>query len=104
MRISDWSSDVCSSDLDDGLDLAHALAGVQRHRFEIAAPRTQRRIGTEQVDRPSFLVADHARGAERIAFRTASDAIGAPATLCITRPFDLKTLNSPMVYRYSHKH
>src|SRR3546814_1489965 len=31
MRISDWSSDVCSSDL-DGLDLfAIELAGVRRH-------------------------------------------------------------------------
>src|SRR3546814_13628935 len=33
MRISDWSSDVCSSDLHDG----DALPGAPEHRFNAAA-------------------------------------------------------------------
>src|SRR3546814_3824445 len=39
MRISDWSSDVCSSDLVDrhrAEDVAAALGGIHHRRFEIA--------------------------------------------------------------------
>src|SRR3546814_1547051 len=32
MRISDWSSDVCSSDLEHGVAVAHALEGVGENR------------------------------------------------------------------------
>src|SRR3546814_16166673 len=43
MRISDWSSDVCSSDLDDALDLAQWLQPgygdlYRRHRSLFRAP------------------------------------------------------------------
>src|SRR3546814_13326136 len=34
MRISDWSSDVCSSDLLDHLALGHMGRTVERHMFE----------------------------------------------------------------------
>src|SRR3546814_14103385 len=47
MRISDWSSDVCSSDLD--LDPGHIrrLALIRRH--------TQRRVALEMFDRAEIL-------------------------------------------------
>src|SRR3546814_13668027 len=43
MRISDWSSDVCSSDLDRG--------GVREQRDALAFERSQkRRVGEQAVD------------------------------------------------------
>src|SRR3546814_11416089 len=55
MRISDWSSDVCSSDLD--LDPGHIrrLALIRRH--------TQRRVALEMFDRAEIL----ARGESHVA-------------------------------------
>src|SRR3546814_2191291 len=36
MRISDWSSDVCSSDLIDGVEVGQfAIAGLQRRSVEL---------------------------------------------------------------------
>src|SRR3546814_19151407 len=54
MRISDWSSDVCSSDLNDGRALLHAARGVYRRG---QARRTDR----SRVSR----LADHGRGIRR---------------------------------------
>src|SRR3546814_20475612 len=38
MRISDWSSDVCSSDLDQGFSCAHALAAHTYKAVVAVAP------------------------------------------------------------------
>src|SRR3546814_4747984 len=38
MRISDWSSDVCSSDLDQGFSCAHALAAHTYQAVVAVAP------------------------------------------------------------------
>src|SRR3546814_12989311 len=51
MRISDWSSDVCSSDLQDV-----AGSGVDRQRLDIL-----RTIGVTETDRPWWRCADGAR-------------------------------------------
>src|SRR3546814_7849392 len=59
MRISDWSSDVCSSDLAQRLRMAHRLADVvaplQPHqrianRQEIFADDHQPRFGQQEMD------------------------------------------------------
>src|SRR3546814_8451997 len=46
VRISDWSSDVCSSDLveqlDHGLEVGHRLRGVVEHDVELVAVGAQR--------------------------------------------------------------
>src|SRR3546814_15436515 len=39
MRISDWSSDVCSSDLDQFEAVAGLPVVIRPHRFVIAGPR-----------------------------------------------------------------
>src|SRR3546814_16799074 len=47
MRISDWSSDVCSSDLDDGTPLNYTLVNINdwcKNTFEVAS---QLRINTD---------------------------------------------------------
>src|SRR3546814_17318330 len=44
MRISDWSSDVCSSDLDDHWLPRRLRADPARHRLGTAAPVADRRI------------------------------------------------------------
>src|SRR3546814_3584582 len=53
MRISDWSSDVCSSDLRD--ILAHlvsgAVAGDGEHQWPVVAAGTKRQVERTQVDR-----------------------------------------------------
>src|SRR3546814_6413558 len=59
MRISDWSSDVCSSDLDDDQSLAHApvpqlrrisVAGLCRASISARSTRSEeRRVGKECV-------------------------------------------------------
>src|SRR3546814_12367974 len=41
MRISDWSSDVCSSDLERHLVDHRAAAVPRRHRLEDVAPRPE---------------------------------------------------------------
>src|SRR3546814_12004754 len=56
MRISDWSSDVCSSDLKDAVDrrIERRAAGDERKRVEIALYRQmrwQRRVGPGGIDR-----------------------------------------------------
>src|SRR3546814_9797588 len=49
MRISDWSSDVCSSDLQPSCqppgDLRHGKAGGERHDLEGRDPARHERIG-----------------------------------------------------------
>src|SRR3546814_2318221 len=37
MRISDWSSDVCSSDLDEGLEVAETGDALVRRRLVLVA-------------------------------------------------------------------
>src|SRR3546814_9348459 len=59
MRISDWSSDVCSSDLQDllpvrpPLDLLHALAGNDRDRA-----RRRRSLGLGRMVKVGILVVE----------------------------------------------
>src|SRR3546814_11717123 len=55
MRISDWSSDVCSSDLRDGFWLARWLRarGIETHVIHstsIPVPRTHRRPKSDRLD------------------------------------------------------
>src|SRR3546814_1432818 len=54
MRISDWSSDVCSSDLPD--DLALEMAGLGRR---LAAAVAFERIGVEVVLGETVFLDDH---------------------------------------------
>src|SRR3546814_2875999 len=58
MRISDWSSDVCSSDLftNSGVDQGHALAQAFAHRtFDAGVPHHYRALA--EVGRHDFRVA-----------------------------------------------
>src|SRR3546814_18080268 len=62
MRISDWSSDVCSSDLLRHVKLEQAVAGLQGHLPELAhvpgAHDQPARIGIapDLVDQPAHLI------------------------------------------------
>src|SRR3546814_11836430 len=106
MRISDWSSDVCSSDLSAlsrkgrpgkagqgracGLDdLAHALrsrhdggdgAGnlprKERHRLQVAGGGPQRRVGADAIERPAVFAGDLL---SRQALRVVTEEIGSEA-------------------------
>src|SRR3546814_3651960 len=61
MRISDWSSDVCSSDLRVGARLARLAAeyDVARHRFVEA--RGRQAVGSGQVDQRQRAAVGEAR-------------------------------------------
>src|SRR3546814_6904263 len=57
MRISDWSSDVCSSDLDHRADLA---AGELRAEAEVgAAPEAEQLVGVGAADVEGVGVDEH---------------------------------------------
>src|SRR3546814_1348788 len=52
MRISDWSSDVCSSDLEDHVELLGQFGGQARKSAEhtrIAADLAEREIGDDET-------------------------------------------------------
>src|SRR3546814_12866527 len=51
MRISDWSSDVCSSDLSDRLDHAQALAAGRGNRLR-SGPRSDVQLRAGAQDEP----------------------------------------------------
>src|SRR3546814_6813812 len=55
MRISDWSSDVCSSDLNQLLNAAAALAALEALRPKLVVPQQAVRIGLSQVQLPGRL-------------------------------------------------
>src|SRR3546814_17435787 len=70
MRISDWSSDVCSSDLPSGL---HNIEG------HLDFARCERVLGSKQAQKPRRIVPIAlVRGARLLRF-----AVGAPAALLI---------------------
>src|SRR3546814_5672024 len=52
MRISDWSSDVCSSDLDDHAEL-HLLPSARRREKGSLRSRRQGRIGQLSINATS---------------------------------------------------
>src|SRR3546814_5847838 len=75
MRISDWSSDVCSSDLGgdmdhitlparSGLDAEQVVTGgaVGTHDLTLAPTRFQRRLTQDQLFRNAALIRSHASG------------------------------------------
>src|SRR3546814_5571147 len=53
MRISDWSSDVCSSDLDAALSLMFDVAGGALRRFRVELRRLLRPEIGAQIGRAS---------------------------------------------------
>src|SRR3546814_17025854 len=63
MRISDWSSDVCSSDLRVGLDRLALYLGRRRQGCDAGAGRT---AGSGKLQEPRWRNAQHPlRGAEQ---------------------------------------
>src|SRR3546814_5936908 len=70
MRISDWSSDVCSSDLDVMVALRHRRPVAHcGHRLFANAERHLRTIADLQSLHPPELLAETLRVAERCVFR-----------------------------------
>src|SRR3546814_5413162 len=75
MRISDWSSDVCSSDLNvmccprkssrmrrriDAVDRCHELAAGRREQADVGAERDEGRAGRDLVARILGVAGEHA--------------------------------------------
>src|SRR3546814_7370594 len=65
MRISDWSSDVCSSDLEHGFDVAALARLVAGALHEIAYARVAREVQRDVVLRLAATNAQVARQPER---------------------------------------
>src|SRR3546814_3084857 len=61
MRISDWSSDVCSSDLTDGID------EIRPWVYGCCAARTMSRVGPVSTMRPAYMTASLSARPETIA-------------------------------------
>src|SRR3546814_981298 len=63
MRISDWSSDVCSSDLGRGYLLWRAIGALWRLRHGVADQRdAEGRCGAQPYEGPSLWRREHACG------------------------------------------
>src|SRR3546814_15885594 len=103
MRISDWSSDVCSSDLGIGLEIGGAIAragGVgpeadrhardRLHADQLALLAAHRpAVAVEHLDRHAEAAALDLAAPHR-ADRTASDEAGEPVRApCARRPDDV---------------
>src|SRR3546814_4722121 len=63
MRISDWSSDVCSSDLSDerqclGLDRARASLAARALALRLQAPPRTRLVGDDGLEGPVRQISD----------------------------------------------
>src|SRR3546814_582784 len=69
MRISDWSSDVCSSDLDGQdkhrEDLADEIVQINRESDEVDIDREQHQLDRHQDDDDVLAVQEDAEQAER---------------------------------------
>src|SRR3546814_6470163 len=76
MRISDWSSDVCSS------DLAFGMSAEEYFALEKNAAHGRSTSLDEMIDRGTFMIADEADGADGQCER--EDMLGALQT-CIER-------------------
>src|SRR3546814_10293757 len=62
MRISDWSSDVCSSDLAVAGDHAHVL----EHHVRVPVPLRPWQRVAHRIDEPAFVMAAHVGVGERL--------------------------------------
>src|SRR3546814_17649646 len=70
MRISDWSSDVCSSDLEGGKGARKARGRARRgdERRHIVEPLARAAVLPELHDEPMFLLGHARRAVERQLF------------------------------------
>src|SRR3546814_16386115 len=80
MRISDWSSDVCSSDLDAAVDPS---AGPRRSTMTVVSPASDSASAINAPDTPApTTIASHAisrvKGLDEIAGRRRADQIDRP--------------------------
>src|SRR3546814_15883653 len=95
MRISDWSSDVCSSDLRSSpmTDVAAGrYAGTRVHRVEDARLLTGRGTFVDDVDRPGMLHACFVRSPfarARIGEIDASEALALPGVHAVLTAADI---------------
>src|SRR3546814_10499383 len=83
MRISDWSSDVCSSDLNDrGAARRWPLAGTARPRRAGTVRRIHRFERAARPDQPRCDVRGHrrTRAEEKLAPRQSLDGASAPVS------------------------
>src|SRR3546814_3567453 len=85
MRISDWSSDVCSSDLLDQNHDVHAVGDVLGHRRRGAV--VDEEAGLQRLEREAPALAGHRHGgvaaAVRAGHRVEVDVVAHPALFVV---------------------